>query len=144
MSTVSRLVVFFVVAMLVAACGGGAATSPASSPGGNAANGDTLFHQPTLGKDKVPGCATCHSTEKDKKLVGPSLAGIATDAAGAFKEAEYKGTAKDAAGWLREQIVNPSLETVEGFQPNVMPQNYGTELNNQELDDIVAYVLTLK
>ncbi|MGE5602513.1 MAG: c-type cytochrome [Nitrososphaerales archaeon] len=148
MSRVSRLALFVLVALLLVACSGGAATqSPSagqSASAGNAANGDKLFHQATLGKDNVPGCVTCHSTEKDKALVGPSLAGIATDAAGAFKESGYKGTAKDAAGWLNEQIVNPNLEVVEGFQPNVMPQNYGTELSGQELNDLVAYLLTLK
>jgi nitric oxide reductase subunit C len=154
MSTVSRLVVFVIVALLLAACGGGAATqsstaAPSASAGqsasaGDAANGDKLFHQATIGKDNVAGCATCHSTEKDKTIVGPSLAGIGTDAAGAFKEADYEGKATDAAGWLTEQIVNPNLEVVQGYQANVMPTNYGTALSPQEMSDIVAYLLTLK
>jgi len=131
------------VVLLLAACAGGSSSGP-SAAAGNAATGNTLFHSATLGKDNVAGCATCHSTEAEKKIVGPSLAGIATDAAGAFKEAGYKGTAKDAAGWLKEQIVNPNLEVVEGYQPNVMPQNYGTELSDSQLNDIVAYLLTLK
>jgi nitric oxide reductase subunit C len=155
MSTVSRLVVFVVVALLLAACGGGGAATQSSptaqsssasqsAAAGDAANGDKLFHQATIGKDNAAGCATCHSTEKDKTIVGPSLAGIGTDAQGAFKEADYEGKATDAAGWLKEQIANPNLEVVQGFQANVMPQNYGTGLSAQEMNDIVAYLLTLK
>lgn len=142
MARTLRFGVLVVAVLLAAGCGGSAAPQPPSS--GNVSTGDKLFHQATLGKDNVPGCATCHATEAGKVLLGPSLGGIATDAAGAFKESDYEGTAKDAAGWLREQIVNPNLEVVEGFQPNVMPQKYGTELSSQELDDIVAYLLTLK
>jgi nitric oxide reductase subunit C len=149
MSPSSRFVVFVAVVLLLAACGsptstGGSTGNPAVAGPGNAANGDKLFHSATLGKDKVPGCATCHSTEADKTVVGPSLGDIATDAAGAFKEEGYKGKATDGAGWLKEQIVNPNLETVEGFQPNVMPTNYGTELDDSQINDIVAYLLTLK
>src|SRR5512146_2015494 len=77
-------VLCLLVTVLLAACAQNAPGSGGAQ--GNAANGDKLFHQATLGKDNLPGCSSCHSTEPDKTLVGPSLAGIATDAAGAFKE----------------------------------------------------------
>ena len=134
-------VLLFVTVVLLAACGGQAA--PAAS-GGEVANGQKLFQQPTLGKDKVPGCATCHSVEPDKKLVGPSLAGIATDAASTVKEADYKGQAKTAQDWLRESITNPNADIAEGFQPNLMPQNMKDELSSQEINSLIAYLMTLK
>jgi cytochrome c2 len=134
------LVISFAVILLAAACGGG---QPASSAG-NAANGEKLFQQATLGKDNVPGCSSCHAVQPDKVLVGPSLAGIATDAAGAFKEAEYKGKAKSAEEWLREAIVDPNAEVAAGFQPGVMPQNFKSELSDQQTNDLVAYLMTLK
>ncbi len=137
-------VISLLVALLLMACGGAQNAPVSGGAQGNAADGDKLFHQATLGKGNLPGCASCHSTEPDKKLVGPSLAGIATDAAGAFKEAGYKGKAKSAAEWLHEAIVNPSVEVVEGFQPNVMPQNFGTELTDSQANDLVAYLLTLE
>ena len=134
-------VLLFVAVVFLAACGGQAA--PAAS-GGDAAAGQKLFQQTTLGKDKVPGCVTCHSVEPDKKLVGPSLAGIATDAANTVKEADYKGQAKTAQDWLRESITNPNADVPEGFQPNVMPQNLKDELSSQEITNLIAYLMTLK
>jgi nitric oxide reductase subunit C len=77
-------------------------------------------------------------------LAGPSLAGIATDAAQTPSEEGYEGTAKDAAGFLRESILNPDVDVPEDFQSNVMPQTYKTELTEQQLNDLVAYLLTLK
>jgi len=134
-------VLLFVAVVLLAACGGQAA--PAGS-GGDAAAGQKLFQQATLGKDKVPGRVTCHSLEPDKKLVGPSLAGIATDGANTVKEAGYKGQAKTAQDWLRESITNPNVDVPEGFQPNVMPQNLKDELSSQEINNLIAYLMTLK
>jgi nitric oxide reductase subunit C len=131
----------FVAVALLAACGGQAA--PAAS-GGDAATGQKIFQQATLGKDKVPGCTTCHSVEPDKKLVGPSLAGIATDAANTVKDPAYRGQAKTAQDWLRESITDPNADVAEGFQPNVMPQNLKDELSSQEINSLVTYLMTQK
>ena len=140
-------VALVVVVLLLAACGG--QTSPAGSSSGatsagNAANGQKLFEQSTLGKASLPGCKTCHSIVKGQTLVGPSLAGIATDAAATIKESGYKGTAKTAEEWLNESIVNPNVDVPEGYTPNIMPQNFKEQLTSQEINDLVAYLLTLK
>jgi len=105
-------------------------------PVGHAAAGAKEF--------QAAGCVACHSTQPDVKIVGPSLAGIATDAAESVKEPEYKGKAKDAAGWLQESIVDPNADVPEGFQPNVMPQDFGKKLTPQQISDQVADLLTLK
>ena len=137
-------VICLLVSLVLAACGGAQTASGPGGAAGTATNGDKLFHQATIGKDNLAGCVSCHSTEPDKQLVGPSLAGIATDAAGAFEETGYKGKAKSAAEWLREAIVDPNVDVVEGFQPNIMPQNFGTQLTDAQLNDLIAYLLTLK
>lgn len=144
------LSLLLVVALVfLTACGGGAkpastgGSQPAAGGAGNAANGEKLFKESVIASAGSPGCVTCHSLEKGKTLVGPSLAGIATTAEGAFTKAGYKGTAKTAAEWLRESIVNPNVDVTEGFQPDLMPKTY-TKLSDQELNDLVAFLQTLK
>jgi cytochrome c2 len=147
-TTLLLSLVLIVVLLALTACGGGAAKpaggeQPAAAAGGNADNGKKLFNEPVIASAGSPGCGTCHSLEKDKTLVGPSLAGIATDAANTVKEADYKGTAKNADEWLRESILNPNVDVPEGFKPDIMPKTF-TKLSAQELSDLVAYLQTLK
>ena len=46
-----------------------------------------------------------------------------------------------AEDYIRESILNPNAFVVEGFQPNIMPQNYSQQLNSQQVDDLVAFLL---
>ncbi len=126
--------------MLLAACGGGggdAAESGGGDSGASAANGETLYNQVTIGSASAPGCVTCHSLEPDVVLVGPSHAGLA-NRAGTYQEG------MSAEDYLRESIVDPDAHVVEGFTPGVMYQNFATELKASEVNDLVAYMLTLK
>ena len=118
-------------ALLLGACGGRAA---AKAPG-DAEAGQALFNQ-TVIKD-APGCATCHSVQPEKILVGPSLAGVATRAA-----SRIPGIS--APEYLRDSIVNPNNYVVAGFPSGVMYQKWEQTLTGAELDDLVAYLLTLE
>jgi cytochrome c551/c552 len=125
--------------LLLAACGGGGGDTAESSGGssvGDAANGETLYNQVTIGSASAPGCVTCHSMEPDVVLVGPSHAGLA-NRAGSYKEG------MDAEAYLRESIVDPDAHIVEGFTPGVMYQTFADELRANEINDLVAYMLTL-
>ncbi len=129
---------FGLVLVTLAACGGGQAGGAAA---GDAANGQKLF---TSGKGSAPACSGCHSVTAGQVLVGPSLSGIATQAAQQIKGPNYKGQAKTAEDRIRECIVSPNTYVVPGFQPNVMYANYGKDLTSSDIDDLVAYLTTLK
>jgi len=66
-------------------------------PAGVADNGQKVF--------AAQGCAACHSLKPDEKIVGPSLAGIATRAGDRIKAADYKGRATTGELYLHEPIV---------------------------------------
>lgn len=96
-------------------------------PTGDAAAGESLF--------KGQPCAACHSLTADAVLVGPSLAGVGDRA-----ETRIPGYSTQA--YLYESLVQPNAYVVEGFQPGVMPQNFGETLSDQQLSDIIAFLLT--
>jgi mono/diheme cytochrome c family protein len=152
------LVVLLVAAALVSACGGsgsassqggtsagqtggtGASGTPGASAGagssaaaGDPKAGETLFASATIGSN--PGCKTCHTVD-GSKLVGPSLQGIATRA-GSTVQGEL------AEQYIRTSITDPNAHVVEGFTAGIMP-SFKTVLSDTQLNDLVAYLLTLK
>ena len=120
-------------ALVMAACGGESAAAP--TPVGDVAAGEALFSEIIIGAQ--PGCATCHSLNADEVIVGPSLAGVGTRA-----ETRVEGTS--AEDYLRQSILDPDAYVVDGFQPGVMVQVWGDELSAEQVDNLVAYLLTLK
>lgn len=145
----SKKVLFLLVilTLILAACGGGGGgekqsaaptTAAKAAVQGDPARGEKLFKQTTLGQ--APGCITCHSLEEGKKLVGPSLAHVATEAEKYVKQ----GVAGSVDEYLHDSIVNPDKFVVEGYPKGVMYQNYGKDLSEQDIADLVAFLKTLK
>jgi cytochrome c oxidase subunit 2 len=48
---------------------------------------------------------------------------------------------KDAA-FIKTSITDPNAEIASGFQPNIMPQSYGSQLTSQQINDLVAFLQT--
>lgn len=46
--------------------------------------------------------------------------------------------------YLRISILEPSAQVVKGFQPNLMPAVYKTQFTDQQVNDLVEYMKTLK
>lgn len=99
---------------------------------GDAANGEALFHAGKAGG--VPACINCHTSVQSAFSLGPSLENVAARAA------ERPGYAS-AVDYLHRSIVEPGAYVVPGYR-NIMYGEYGTQLTAQEIDDIIAYLLT--
>lgn len=109
--------------LALAAC---AAPAESADP---AARGEQLFRRSCLG---------CHGVEAGApEALGPNLAGVAARAA-----ANPDGLG--AAEWLRRATVSPNSEVAPGYQPGLMPATYGQQLSPEELDALVAYMLSLE
>lgn len=107
--------------------------------------GEGLFRSPEA------GCLACHSTTPGVTLAGPSMAGINTRAAEVVADPGYTGSAANAQEYIRESIVEPSAHLVPGANfstgpggISLMPADYGTRLDPGQIDDLLAYLSTLR
>ncbi|QAA92460.1 c-type cytochrome [Pollutimonas thiosulfatoxidans] len=114
------------------------------SPGNDPiALGQALF------KTAVPTCAACHSTAPGVNLAGPTLAGLATRAEEVIASPDYKGKATTAEEFVHESIVDPSAYLHPGpmYSANsvsFMPTSYGKDLTSEQIDQLVAYLMSFK
>jgi len=94
-------------------------TTGTTAEAGDAAAGKQVFAS--------AGCGACHTFEPagSNAAVGPDL-----DTALQGKDAEF----------IRVSIVDPNAEVANGFQPNVMPQNFDQQLSDKQLNDLVAFL----
>ncbi len=139
-----RLLFSLILTLLLTACGDATATTAVSGTpeplqacnanAGDAPTGKALFEQDVL--TYYGGCITCHTTQAAVTLQGPSLQNIATIA-------NSRVAGQSNADYLCQSILQPNAYLVEGFEANQMPPYYANWLSQQELDDIVAYLLTL-
>ena len=95
-------------------------------------------------------CASCHSVEPGVTLVGPPLSRIAKRAEERIQDPRYHGTAHSAVDYLQESILKPSAFIVpDGVyataeQVSLMPDTYGKTLTPAEVQDLIAYLMTLQ
>ena len=116
---------------------------PVTSGSNPIALGEALF------RATPPACAACHSVAPGVNLAGPSLGGMATRAQETIASGNYKGSAKDVEGYIRESIVKPSAHIVPGpaYSANgqsFMPNTYEKDLTPEQIDQLVAYLASLK
>jgi cytochrome c553 len=102
--------------------------------------GEELFrHTLRVTGGKAPTCMSCHEVDNNEQLsVGPGLRGIANVAGSRVPELS-------AEEYLCRAIVAPREHIVEGYPEDniLMPITYGATLTQQQINDLIAYMLTL-
>jgi cytochrome c2 len=97
--------------------------------------GRSLYMEGNLGTNT--GCRICHSLDPGVVLVGPSFDGVATRAAN-------RVPGLSAEEYLRQSILEPDAYVVEGFPKGQMLQNFGELLTEEDIDNLIAFLLTLE
>ena len=69
--------------------------------------------------------------------MGPSLARLGNKA-----QTHLEG--KSAAAFLYESIIDPDAIIADGFEAGIMYRDYRNDLTEQQIADLVAYLLSLK
>ena len=90
------------------------------------------------------GCGVCHKVAGQQGPICPDLMHIGTVAMTRIKDKDYKGKAKDAAGYITESILNPSAFVAPGFPPGVMPPDFGAKILAQEFNMMVNFLSNSK
>ena len=121
--------VILMLCLLLVACSNSEETVAAATPTLTpiTAQGKQLFSQ---------HCASCHAIEPDTVIVGPSLFAIA-------ERVTDRDPEMTAQQYVERSILQPGAFLVPGYD-DLMPSNFGKRLDGQELDAIVAYVLSLE
>ncbi|MFQ5523798.1 MAG: c-type cytochrome [Acidimicrobiia bacterium] len=117
-----------------------ATAAPATEAATTTAPPTTAPDPAALGKSLAArnGCTACHSPD-GAALVGPTWKGL-------FGKEETLGDGSTVLvdeAYLRESIVDPNAKIVQGYAPNIMPQDFGTRLSDEEIDALIAYIKTL-
>jgi cytochrome c553 len=121
-----------IMVLLLAACGAGGTA-------GDPANGKQLFDGAVALADlRAPACATCHAIEPGMDTgSGQSLSNIGNRAG-----VTVPGQPADA--YLRTSITDPDAYLSGGYQEGIMYRGYTQALTAKQVNDLVAYMLTLK
>lgn len=84
------------------------------------------------------GCTACHAISGiSTGNVGPALDGLAGRSGDRVADLS-------AEEYIRQSILDPNAYIVEGYAEGIMPQNFGELIGEDELNDLVAFLLTLE
>lgn len=84
-------------------------------------------------------CVTCHYVQSDNRLLGPGLLNIEQ------RFEEYDVEAESLEAYMHESILSPAAFIVPAdppFPANIMPRTYGDVFTDEEIDEIITYILS--
>jgi mono/diheme cytochrome c family protein len=92
------------------------------------------------------GCIACHVLAPTGPAWMPAAdqPGIGTRAATRLEEPGYGGSAETPEQYLFESVVDPNVYVVSGFSEGLMPPTYANTLTDQDMADLITYMLTIK
>lgn len=102
---------------------------------GDAANGQVLFN--TFQPAASFACGTCHYVDREDQLIGPGLLNVSL-------RAESRVPGMSVYDYLHTSIVNPGAFVVPNFPDGLMPRNWAEIYSEQEINDLIAYLMTLQ
>ncbi|MCH8094787.1 MAG: c-type cytochrome [Chloroflexi bacterium] len=127
MSLRKHSIAAFSIALVLAACGG-------SQAGGDPVAGEEIFRTKLEDEPGRHACSECHSLGAISPYA-PPVSFIGKDAGGRVE-------GMSAEDYLRQSIIDPSAFIAEGYRDNIMPKVYGEILTEEEIDHLIAYLLT--
>lgn len=85
------------------------------------------------------GCTACHNldqpqTDTNRGPVGPHMGNLA-------ERAQTAVAGLDAQEYVVQSIVAPNAHIVEGYNPNIMPQTFGQQMTEEEIQNLAAWLL---
>lgn len=116
--------------------------SESAGAAGDAANGQTVFNTAHTLPDGVSwACSACHSVDSSEMvMIGPGLYNVSV-------RSQTYDVGMTPEEYIHNSIVNPQDFTAphpQGAQwPLQMPHGFGEVLSEQEINDLVAYLMTL-
>ena len=84
------------------------------------------------------GCTACHSSD-GSELAGPTWLGVF----GSTEMLTDGTTVIVDEAYIIKSIREPGAQIVEGYQ-NIMPENIGADLTDEQIDDLIAYIESLQ
>lgn len=113
------------------------AATPDSSPADGAEDGAGDHDLAQVGEQvaQQSGCGTCHGAG-----IAPAFEGLA----GSERTLDDGETVIADEAYLRESIVAPDAQVVEGYSADLMPEDFAERLSEEDIDAVIAYIQSLE
>lgn len=106
-----------------------------------AAQTGTVSEDPVVRGELVAqqfGCTACHSSD-GSELVGPTWMGVY----GSTEMLDDGSSILVDSNYLIQSIREPGFQIVSGYQ-NIMPENIGADMTDEQIADVIAFIESVK